>query len=154
MLSTLYVIQRNFHATDPIFHSSEPIIDVVVHLFHKHMNNDMKQMNNNINNRFTSVEDRISSVEVSLDYIKSRVDEHSVYDSARISVLKSVSSHYLICNERAVVHYVQFHHGNQVLRGGITVAHAACDSGVPDQNVFDCETHDISIVPTCPPKGF
>jgi hypothetical protein len=109
-------------------------------------NKKFDEINANLNANFKSIEN-------SLEYIKARVDEHTFYDSSRISVLKSVTSQYIICDGNSVLHFVQFQHNNQILRGGITVAHSFCASEVPDKHVFDCETLDIAIVPICPPKG-
>jgi hypothetical protein len=106
-----------------------------------------------IDEKFDKIDERFIYIENTLQYIKARVDEHTIYDSSRISVLQSVTSHYKICDSVSVVHFVQFQQGNQVLSGGITVAHSFCASGVPDKLVFDCESLDIAIVPECPQKG-
>ena len=51
---------------------------------------------------------KFDKIESTLEYIKARVDEHTIYDSSRISVLKSVTSHYMICDGVSVLHFVQF----------------------------------------------
>ena len=106
-----------------------------------------------IDAKFEKIDAKFEKIESSLEYIKARVDEHTFYDSSRISVLKFVTSHYKICNVGSVLHFVRFEHGNQVLSGGITIAHSLCALGIPDKPVLDCGDLDISIVPMCPPEG-
>ncbi len=107
-----------------------------------------------MSNKFDKMDNRFDKVENTLGYIKESMDEHTFYDSSRISILESVSTTKTICESNGIMHFVQFKHDDQVLSGGVTVAHHDCHGGhPPDLPLLVCEDLDISIFPACPPKG-
>jgi len=101
-----------------------------------------------------NIDRKLDSLSSNMNHIVERVDEFKSYDTHRISVLRSITSQYVICGSVAVIHYVQFKaNNNETLSCGLTVAHQACPLETPNAPVLTCKDLDMAILPGCPKEG-